>query len=187
MEIIKLLALLIGSAILFACCAAHPAPNLSYQEKAFRAHILCESDNFSFGAILTSIPLKDSEESAERDLTLKFISPDTLCGIKVQKRGEKVTVSLNEMEISAPHALSWLALAELFDIEATVKESSVESLDGQKLNFINAVADDGREFSLYLYPASGLPRRISGNINGKPTTIDVISFEFISEANQERT
>ena len=179
MEIIKLLALLIGSAILFACCAAHPEPNLSYQERAFRAHVICESNDFTFGAIFTSIPKNESDDTPLRDITLEFTSPDTLSGIKVQKSGENVRVYLDDMEISAPHAASWLALSELFDIEATVKESSVETLDGQKLNFINAVSDDGREFSLYLYPASGLPRRISGDINGKPSTLEVISFEFI--------
>ena len=176
MEIIKLLALLIGSALLFACCAAHPEPNLSYQNRAFRAHVVCESGDFTFGAIFTSLP---KEPDSARDISLEFTFPDTLCGIKVEKREEKVTVYLDEVEISAPHAVSWLSLSELFDIEATVKDSSVETLDGQKLNFINAVSDDGREFSLYLYPASGLPRRISGEINGKPSTLEVISFEFI--------
>ena len=181
MEIIKLLALLIGSAILFACCAARPAPTLSYQEKAFRAHIVCQSDEASFGAILTSVPSSEESDTAERNLTLEFTSPDTLCGIKVQKNSHGVTVLLDEMEISAPHAIRWLSIAELFDIEATVKESSIETLDGQKLNFINAVSDDGKEFSLYLYPSSGLPRRILGEINDKPTTLDVISFEFIPQ------
>ena len=181
MEIIKLLALLIGSVIILTSCAARPAPNLSYQEKPFRAHILCQSGELSFGAILTSIPSPQEQGESRRDITLEFTSPETLCGITVHKSGESVTVRLDEMEISAPHALCWLSLAELFDIDATVKHSSVETLDGQKLNFIKAVADDGREFSLYLYPSSGLPRRISGDINGSPLTLDVISFEFIPQ------
>ena len=181
MEIIKLLALLIGSVIILTSCAARPAPNLSYQEKPFRAHILCQSDEFSFGAILTSIPSSEEQSASGRDITLEFTSPETLCGIKVHKSGESVTVRLDGMEISAPHALCWLSLAELFDIDATVKHSSVETLDGQKLNFIKAVSDDGKEFSLYLYPSSGLPRRISGDINGSPLTLDVISFEFIPQ------
>ena len=177
MEIIKLLALLIGSAILFTCCAARPTPNLSYQEKAFRTHVYCQNENMTFGAIFTSIPSDD--ETSCRALSLEFTSPESLCGIKVSKRGDAVRVYLDDMEISAPHAACWLEIAELFNIEATVKESSVTSIDGQRLNFIKAVSDDGKEFSLYLYPASGLPRRILGNINGTPCTLDVISFEFI--------
>ena len=179
MEIIKLLALLIGSAILFVCCAAHPTPNLSYQEKAFRAHILCNSEDFSFGAILTSIP--SPSDTADKTITLEFTSPESLCGIKVSKNGEEVTVSLDGMQISAPHVLSWLAIADFFNIDATVKESSIEIIDAQKLNFIKAVSDDGKEFSLYLYPSSSLPRRICGNANGNPVTLDVISFEFIPQ------
>ena len=77
MEIIKLLALLIGSAILFACCTARPAPTLSYQEKAFRAHIICQNDNQTFGAILTSIPSPaDQNNPLLRDLTLEFTAPE---------------------------------------------------------------------------------------------------------------
>ena len=177
MEIIKLLALLIGSAIIFTCCAARHEPNLSYQEKAFRAHIICQSNEMTFGAIFTSIPSK--AEPSSRALSLEFTSPESLCGIKVSSLGDTLTVTLDDMEISAPHAARWLSLSELFNIEATVKQSSVTELDGQKLNFIKAVSDEGREFSLHLYPASGLPRRISGDVNGDPCTLDVISFEFI--------
>lgn len=179
MEIIKLLALLIGSAILFACCTARPAPTLSYQEKAFRVHVMCQNDNQTFGAILTSIPSSTENDLPSRDLTLEFTSPESLCGIKVQKQKESITVTLDGIEISAPQAARWLALADLFSIDATVKESSVTDLDGQRVNFIEAVSDDGKEFSLYLYPSSGLPRRICGDINGFLSTIDVISFEFI--------
>ena len=181
MEIIKLLALLIGSAILFTCCAAHPSPNLSYQEKAFRAHVYCQNDDMSFGAILTSIPCPTQDDPHARYQTLEFTAPESLCGIKVSQQNGTVTVSLDGTEISSPEAARWLALTELFDIEATVKESSVTSIDAQKLNFVRAVSDDGREFSLYLFPSSGLPRRILGDINGVPSTLDVISFEFIPQ------
>ena len=181
MEIIKLLALLIGSALIFTCCTAHPSPKLSYQEKSFRAHVYWQSSDISIGAILTSIPYVSQSGESTRKLTLEFTAPENLCGIKVCQCGEDVTVSLDDMEISEPHAVRWLCIADLFDIEATVKESSVENVDGQKLNFIKAVSDDGREFSLYLYPSSGLPRRICGEINGRSCTLDVISFEFIPE------
>ena len=177
MEIIKLLALLIGSAILLTCCSARPSPNLSYQEKAFRAHVYCQNDNMTFGAIFTSIP--SAEDPTKRYVCLEFTSPESLCGIKVCERGGAVTVSLDGMEISAPHAVRWLSLAELFSIDATVKKSALTSIDGQKFNFIKAVSDDGKEFSLYLHPASGLPRRILGDINGALCTLDVISLEFI--------
>ena len=181
MEIIKLLALLIGSAIIFACCTAHPSPNLSYQEKAFRAHIFWQTEDISIGAVITSLPSLDPEQDEARSITLEFTAPESLLGITVCKSGGEVTASLDGMEISAPHAERWLAIAELFDIEATVKESSIETLDGQKLNFIRAVSDDGKEFSLYLFPASGLPRRICSEINGSPCTLEVISFEFIPD------
>ena len=181
MEIIKLLALLFGCAILFSSCATRPSQNLSYQEKPFRAHLIFESTGASSGAILTSIPSIDADGTPKKALCLEFTSPENLCGIKVEKRDGETKVSLDGLVISSPYAERLLSVSELFDIDATVKESSVETIDGQSLNFIKAVSDDGKEFSIHLYPASGLPRRISGIVNGSTCTVDVISFEIISD------
>ena len=180
MEIIKLIALLLGSALLFTCCSSASMPNLSYQKKSFRAHIFWETPNISVGAIFTSIA-KDEEDTASRIITLEFTSPENLCVIKVTKSGEDTSVSLDGMQISAPYAESYLEIAKFFDIEATVKESSVQELDGVSLNFIRAVSDSGEEYSLHLHKNSGLPRRICGTLGNGECTLDVISFEFIPE------
>ena len=173
MEIIKLVVILLGSALLFSCCAAPDMPNLSYQQKPFRAHISWNTDNITVSAVLTSIP--------SQDLTLEFISPDSLSGIKIAKSGENICVSLGDMKINAPHALAWLKIADFFNIDATVTESSVTELDGVRLNYIKARADQGEEYSLFLFPSSGLPRRICGQLEGTQCTVDVISFEFIPQ------
>ena len=180
MEIIKLIALILGSALLFTCCSSASMPNLSYQKKSFRAHIFWNTTNLSVGAILTSI-VKDEEDAATRTIILEFTSPENLCGIKVTKSTEGTSVSLDGMQISAPYAESYMEIAKFFDIEATVKESAVRELDGVSLNFIRAVSDIGEEYSLHLYKDSGLPRRICGTLGDGECTLDVISFEFIPE------
>ena len=179
MEILKLIALFVGSALLFTCCSATTSPNLSYQEKPFRTHISWKTENLSARAILTSIPVIDDNQNKTKNITLEFTSPENLSGIKVSKLGENITVSLDGMKISAPYAERWLEIAKLFDIEATVKESSISELDGVRFNFITAVSDSGEDYSLYLYKDSGLPRRITGTVGASECTVDVISFEFI--------
>ena len=181
MEIIKLLALLIGSAILFTCCSARQEPNLFYQEKPFRTHIIWKSNDTSFGAILTSLQKKDSSTTPSKQLTLEFTCPESLAGIRVCKDNESTTVTLGELKISSQEAERWLSVSALFEIEATVKESSSIMIDNQSTNLIRAVSDDGKEYTLHLFSASGLPRRISGEVNGAICTVDVISFEFIPD------
>ena len=178
MEIIKLVVILLGSALLFTCCSTPDLPNLSYQQKPFRAHISWSTDNTTICAVFTSIP---SQDQSSRTITLEFISPDSLKGIKITSNGESAYASLGNMVIHSPYALLWITIAEFFDIDATVTESSVVELDGVRLNYINATSDQGEEYSLFLFPSSGLPRRICGKINGKECTLDVISFEFIPE------
>ena len=178
MEIIKLVVILLGSALLFTCCAAPDQPNLDYQQKPFRTHISWNTDNLTVCAVMTSLPATDLSSHA---LTLEFISPDSLGGIKITKNGQNTRVSLGDMEINDPHALGLLNIADFFNIDATVTESSVTELEGVRLNYIKATSDNGEEYSLFLFPASGLPRRICGKINGRECTLDVISFEFIPE------
>ena len=178
MEIIKLVVILLGSALLFSCCAAPDQPSLDYQQKPFRAHISWNTDNLTVCAVMTSLPTTDL---SSHNLTLEFTSPDSICGIKITKNGEFTRVSLGDMEIDAPYALGLLNIADFFNIDATVTESSVIELDGVRLNYIKAMSDQGEEYSLFLFPSSGLPRRICGKINGRECTMDVISFEFIPQ------
>lgn len=178
MEIIKLVVILLGSALLFTCCATPDQPNLSYQQKPFRAHLSWNTDNLTVCAVFTSIPMQDPSSST---LTLEFISPDSLNGIKITKIGENICVKLDDMEINAPHALTWMKISDFFNIDATVTESSVRELEGVRLNYIKAKSDLGEEYSLFLFPSSGLPRRICGTIGGRECILDVISFEFIPE------
>ena len=191
MEILKLIALLIGAALIFVSCSANSYPTLSYQEKSFRAHISWQlgadtdpnsdsdsdsdsgSSSYCFSAVYTSRPHENG-----KDVTLEITSPDELNGLCIGKKNGVFFIHSDDLEISTPFAERLLAVSELFEIDATVTESSIQELDGKKLNMIEARSSDGRCFTLFLFPESGLPRRICAKVNGNDCTLDVIAFEF---------
>ena len=174
METIRLIALLILITFILVSCSENPQKMLSYQEKPFRAHISWQVDSLPFCAIITSYPAANS-------LTIEFTSPPSVSGITVKKSTDNTTVTLDGIEISAPHLSLFAAISELFSIDGSIKKSFVTKLSGTKLNCAEIVSSSGKEYCLYLYPASGLPRRIVGELYGHPITLDVISFEVIPE------
>ena len=178
MEIIKLIALLLGTAILFISCSANtPAPTLSYQDKAFRAHICWQINDLAVTAFFTSLPPSDS--GADKTVTLEITAPSTLEGLSICKKNGALQTKLGDLRIDSTYAERLFAVSSLFDIEATVSKSSVSEIDGQKFNHIEASSPGGEKYTLYLFPESGLPRRICSVLNGQNCILDVLSFEFI--------
>lgn len=181
MEIIKLIALLLGTAILFISCSANsPAPTLSYQDKHFRAHISWKINDLAVTAFFTSAPIS-SESGSDKSVTLEITAPSTLEGISICKRNGILQTRLGDLKIDSTYAERLFAVSELFDIDATVSKSAVTEMDGKKFNYIEASSSNGQKYTLYLFPESGLPRRICSLINGQECVLDILSFEFIDE------
>ena len=179
MEIIKLIALLLGTAILFISCAANnPAPTLSYQDKAFRAHIRWQTGDLSVTAFFSSIPSTSEED---KTVTLEISAPPTLEGISIRKKNGILQTKLGDLTVDSTYADRLFAVSELFDIEATVSKSAVCEIDGREFNHIEATSASGQNYTLYLYPESGLPRRICSTVNGQDCVLDILSFEFIDQ------
>ena len=72
-----------------------------------------------------------------------------------------------------------MSIVSFFDIDATLTESDVEILDGVKFNRISVRSGEGKLFSILLYPSTQTPRRISGELNSLPCTLEILSFEFL--------
>jgi len=181
MEILKLIALLLGTALIFVSCSASSAPTLSYQEKYFRAQIRWQTNDICATAFFTSVPHAPDSSGSDRTISLEFTSPESLEGLRISKRNGVISADIGGICIESPYAASLLAVSELFAIDATVKKSSVTTLDGKKLNLIEAVSSNGKNFTLFLFPESGLPRRICAEMNGESCVLDVLSFEFNDE------
>ena len=181
MEIIKLIALLLGTAILFISCSANtPAPTLSYQDKAFRAHICWTANGISVTAFFTSLP-PSSPSGTDKTATLEITAPSTLEGISICKRNGLLQTKLGDLRIDSTYAERLFAISSLFEIDATVTKSAVSEIDGRKFNHIEATSSSGQKYTLYLFPESGLPRRICSELNGQDCVLDVLSFELIDE------
>ena len=189
MEIIKLLALVLGAALMLSACAAYDYDVLSYQEGEIRAEICWTVGEVRMGAeIHISAPKQaesgddgDGMRAESRDVSLTFNYPDSLGGISVSRVDGKVTASLGEVIIDDPEISGWLEIENFFNIEADVKDTYVTEIDGTKVNYIEAVSDDDRTYGIYLIPDTGHPRRICGSIGGMETVMDVIWFEASGE------
>ena len=175
MEIIKLIALSLAAVLILTACASSNKELLSYQQSSFRAHVSWQLEDECFEALLTSVIT-----GGARTLSLEFTAPDELVGVCVHRAGDKAIASLGEFEISSPAANRLLAITEFFNIDATLKESSLERIDGTDFNKIEATNADGDLYTLYLSP-TGLPRRICGMLSGSLCTLDVLSFEIIPQ------
>ena len=174
MEIIKLIALLLGTAVLFMSCSINaPAPTLSYQDKAFRAHICWTANGISVTAFFTSLP-PSSPSGTDKTATLEITAPSTLEGISICKRNGLLQTKLGDLRIDSTYAERLFAISSLFEIDAS-------EIDGRKFNHIEATSSSGQKYTLYLFPESGLPRRICSELNGQDCVLDVLSFELIDE------
>ena len=181
MEIIKLIALLLGTAVLFISCSVNaPAPTLSYQDKAFRAHISWRINELTLVGFFTSIPSPFDTET-DKVITLEITSPSTLEGITLCKKNGTLQTKLGSLSLDSSHAARLFAVSSLFDIDATVTKSTVTEIDGKKLNHIEASSSSGQKYTLFLYPESGLPYRICSEINGQDCVLDILAFEFTHE------
>ena len=179
MEIIKLIALLLGTAILFiSCSAASPAPTLSYQDSSFRAHISWSVNGVSLTAFFTSVVSPSGEG---KTVTLEILSPSSLCGITLCKKNGVLQTRLGDMQTDSEQAERLFAVSTLFEIDATVTKSSVCEMDGRKFNLIEAASSSGQKYTLFIFPESELPRRIISEIAGKTCVLDILSFEFIDQ------
>ena len=174
METIKLIALLILISFILISCSQSPEKMLSYQEKPFRALLTWQTNGASFIAVMTSYPASDT-------LTIEFTSPASVSGITVKKSAEQTTVTLDGIEITAPELSRFASIAKFFNIDGSITKSSVTSISGAKANYIEILDASKEKYRLYLYSASGLPRRIEGELYGKQITLDFISFEPIPE------
>ena len=104
MEIIKLIALLLGTAVLFMSCSVNtPAPTLSYQDKAFRAHISWQINDLTLVGFFSSVP-SSSDPDADKVTTLEITAPSTLCGITLCKKNGSLQTRLGTLTLDSNYA-----------------------------------------------------------------------------------
>ncbi len=164
------------SIIFISCTRTHvDRPLLSYQQKAFKAHISWQIGDTAATAIFTSIPT-----DIGKSLTLEYTAPESLAGISVTKNTEETALFYSDLKIPSEIAASMMAVASFFDIDATLTESTVEEIDGVRFNRITVRAQNGESYSILLYPSTQSPKIISGKLNSLPCTVDIISFEYIT-------
>jgi len=172
MEIIKMIALALSAILLLTACSPNDSYSLEYQEHPLRALLAFEHSGISVTALLSIIPKSNSDGVIERDVTLTFRSPNSLAGITIEQTGGNIYTSCGDLKISDSAADAWLEVAELFNIDGTIKRIYISDIQGQDYNCVEALGNDGKDYKIYLHE-NGEPRRIVS----PSLTVDVLSFE----------
>ena len=167
MEILKVIALLLGAAILLTSCSVYGKKELTYQKGAFRAEIEWESDGTKFSASVTAgAPRPPAEgediDSVIRDIEMCFLSPESMRGIKVTRTNGEVGAALGDIEIDSGALAGYLAAADLFDVSGEVKDIELVDSESGRLTRID-VRDGDAEFSVYLSVETENPVRLTGS------------------------
>ena len=88
------LSILICFCIFFALsCSPSGSDPLEIMKSGFTAHVSVSGYSIEFDAVLSLAP---PSETGERDFDLRFISPESLCGIRLMRTGDGLSVLLGE-------------------------------------------------------------------------------------------
>lgn len=176
MERIKLVALpfFLLLSLLLTSCAPSGAAVLDYEALPFTTRFSLSMDNVNFTGTLTAGALPDGE-GIPRDILILFESPDSLCGISVERKDGKIALSLDDLTLFTDSS-RWLEIAELFALRGSVSSAKKTTLGGTACTLLEVVAKNGEKYSVYI-DSSGLPLRICGRLFEGDVTLDLITFK----------
>jgi len=122
-------------------------------------------------AALTSIKRTDG-----REITLSFIEPKTLEGLVCTSFAGEFRAELAGVCVEGTAAESLAASATLFG-ESQLRFCERIEGRGEMLEHFKGILADGTEVSVYIEGRTGIPVKISGNVQGRFLELDIISFE----------
>ena len=176
MKIIRIIAVFLMVLLTFCGCGAGQDISFEYSQRAFECEMSWEWEGTRYRAELTVGDTSDT--AAERDISLGFSEPASLCGVRVERIDGNERISLGETVFEGADVSGLLGVAELFRTDGKMVESSLVTLSGENINLVKLRFDDGGEISVYLSGKSGTPVRICGLVGVRETQIDILRFEM---------
>lgn len=184
MEILKMIALLLGAVIVLSACSSGGEEPLGYQNGAFETEILITSNGMTVRAIFTAEAPRSvqseatsgaEEEMSGRNVKITFADPPSLRGITASRQDGKVSVLFDGTEITDAGVIGWLDVADLFSISGNVTDTDVREIYGKKVNYLEV--ENGEDiYKIYLSPDSGYPEYICGTVRGRALEVRVVRF-----------
>ncbi len=151
---------------LISGCAQPPAP-LAYAERGFSANISGSADGQKFEAAV----IASARGEGERDISVEFFLPETLRGIKVERRGGEICVKRGEFEIENFRGEGWLILGELL-----LGEGEIIKAERRDKNVVATVRGEGQVTEITV--GGGVPVCLQ---SGGDRDIDIKVLSFSGE------
>ena len=176
---------LLMCACTLSSCTARISDPLEYRAYGFSAEISASGEGVDFDAIIEFSP---SRPDGKRDLSVHFLSPESIKGLSVCQSGDTLSVRLGEIEFDGldPSIFSELRLfriARMLLPEEPIR--SILSIRGAEcglpqIDSLTAVTSG--DTVIYIEPSSGLPIKATDLKNGEHVTIR--SFSVITQPTQ---
>lgn len=177
LEIIKkrrgFFCLLLCVGICLCGCSHAPTVKRVYSESRFSAEIIWENEGTEFSAtLIAGEPCSDGES---RDLSVEFISPDSMKGLRVERKEQTAVLTCGEISVEL-HNQAILRAADIIASCGSFSYHGATTLGDRELILAERVCGENRA-ELYIDRESGAPfRAVLGDI-----TVDVVWFEYLSE------
>ena len=157
-----------------SACITGDGDPLSYKNDGFSARVSSYGLDRDFEALFTFSP---PSENGDRDFSADFLAPETLCGLRLKKEGDRLSLSLGDTEyVSLGYSeyshLEFFGIVKILAPDSAIR--SISSVSGnecglQHIDRLTAVTLPSAV--LYIDPDSGIPLKISLSDSGAFLTV----------------
>lgn len=155
-------------------CAASAVDYLGYSASPFSAVIEVKEGELEFSAEVTVGP--PAGEGELRDISLTFLGPSRMKGLKIERRQGVITMQSGGISIKNSLAGGFLEIAGLLVPEGRVVDTKITEESGKKLAVITLSPAEGR-ILVFVDCDSGQPVRVTGESRGRQIEILVRSMQ----------
>ena len=173
MRKIGLFFLLLLSLLLFCSCQRIENESFDALSGAFACEYSYTDGDKLYRAKLVA---KECVNDSERSVTLHFIEPETLTGIKCSYEAGEYMTTCGDAVIYGDSAKAFFMSAKPLLSVGKAEFCGVCELDGVKAECFKIAHENGY-ISIYVDGNTELPIAVVSDINGKEVKLNVISFE----------
>ncbi len=130
-----------------------------YRDHSFRAEIQWQS---SVGIALTG-ELQVAKGDFPRDVTLRFLSPETMAGITLTRKDGVTSVALDGMKMEGAEVGDLLSVIDLLLPEGEMRAVTTTDRQGERVLYAEVIEikeEEERIYEIYLEEKTGIPREI---------------------------
>ena len=156
---IKAVALVMLVMLLLSGCKKEELRSLVYDGEAFECEMSWERGGENFRATIVAASFSGE---GERDVTLSFIEPSAMRGIRITREAGSVSAELDGMTVDGSDFSGWLDIEKLFCTDGELCFVATEKVSGELSDHLRLVRADGETIDIHISRRDEMPLRISG-------------------------